>query len=122
MKVIFERRNAEKRNPLRMFERFDSILTSLTESSRVEVEVRGGEVVLRNSKYFLIMPSDKEITEAVLKSVVLRRFNLRILDRILLYGLVQTGDVRFGRSDEEVPSPSDTMDDYPSCRFIEIAS
>ena len=115
MKVIFERRNSPSpKNSLKKFEVFDAILTSLTESTYIEVEVRDGRVVLRNRKYFLSLPEEQLITEIVLKTVVLRRFSLRLPDRILLYGLAQEGKVKFGRVDES------TMDDYPSCRVIEI--
>jgi hypothetical protein len=122
MKIILDKRNSpsRSRNSLKYFERFDSILLSLTEATEIEVEVDDGEVILRNKKYYLALPSDSPLVEMVLNSVVLRRFRLGVLDVLRLYSLMKDGVIRAGKRLEGSSEEKDRLP-FRNC-YIEIAS
>ncbi len=122
--VVFERRNASvlKNNDLVRFEKFDSIVMSLRDSTYIEVLTDdGGErIVIKNRKYYLSLPANLVITQAVCKDIVLRRITLNMLDLLLLFTLYKEGVVEAGRVEEL--SQISSSDSEARSRVIELVS
>jgi hypothetical protein len=95
MKVVeFHKRNACKSSDLKAFEKFDSILMSLRESTYVSLISSETEITIMNKKYYLVVPvSEKEEVKIALDKIVLRRDELTALDSLLLWQKCEAGRV-----------------------------
>lgn len=89
MKVEFHRRNSPKASDLIEFERFDSILLSLRDSTYVALEEgsSGEWILIRNHKYFLLVEHDiaDVLVKKIVLKIVLRREELTAIDVLRLY-------------------------------------
>jgi hypothetical protein len=93
MKVEFHRRNRSD-SDLKEFERFDSILMSLRESTYISVLISLQFLKVENRKYYLVVPREEaEIVSIVLNKIVLRREELTALDSLVLWQKCEAGRV-----------------------------
>jgi hypothetical protein len=103
MRVVFEKRNSPipNKNDLQAFQRLEAIVTSLTESTFVEVSHTDEGIMIKNHRYYLSMPDNLVISEVALKAIVLRSIRLSVLELLLMFSLLKEGRLRIGRLEEE---------------------